>query len=489
MGAGTAASRWDWSPLKGRRVIVVADKDEAGRTHADDVAAQLVNVASSVEIAEPAVGKDISDHITAGKGLDELEAASSLLDQLGFSSERLDAQRFPQLEQIVPGIIVEGVTVLAGPPKVGKSFMVGNIAIAVVSGGKALGFIDVAKRPVLVLALEDGQRRLQDRYREINGGSIPPGITFVTRATPAECFSVMTEYLQRHGHEKPLIVLDTLGKAKPQKQSGQEAYLVDYELGGKFKALAESWPGSAILIIHHTRKENAADFVDMLSGTQGIGGSVDSIVVLSRKRGETDAALNVVGRDVKENGYALVAKDGHLWQLDGTSLAEAADRLDARRNDAAQTNRIARLGAEMRKVVELINQRGQITAEEIEFKLGLTPKRLSTITNRLVDGDFIVRIGRGKYESLSYAETHPLSSEVSEVSEDGEVGDVDEVVVENLDLPGNTTLTSLTTLTTTTSLTSERDRERTNTCPCGAPLTSPRSIELGRCVQCRSTGR
>jgi AAA domain len=108
---------------------------------------------SDTLIVRSAVGKDVSDHIAAGKTLDDL-VPLSLLDTLGVTSEWLEAQEFPDLEEIVPGLIVEGVTVLAGPPKVGKSFVVGNIAIAIVSGGKALGFIDVRKRPALVLALE-----------------------------------------------------------------------------------------------------------------------------------------------------------------------------------------------------------------------------------------------------------------------------------------------------------------------------------------------
>ncbi|MFA1704694.1 AAA family ATPase, partial [Mycobacterium intracellulare] len=387
-GAKTPPNKWDWTPLTGRQVTVIADKDAAGRRHAEAVKAHLQPIARSVKIMEAAIGKDISDHLAAGKTLDELVPVS-LLDDLSFSSEWLEQQQFPDLEHIVPGVLVEGVTVLAGPPKVGKSFLVTNIALAVVSGGKALGYIDVSPRPVLVLALEDGKRRLQSRYRDISRGPIPPGITFVTKATPAECLSVMAEYLQRYGHLKPLIILDTLGKVKPQKGSGQEAYLVDYEIGGKFKALAEAYPGSAILVIHHTRKADAADFVDLVSGTQGIAGSVDAIVTLARKRGETDAVLSVTGRDVAEGEYALTVDDGMAWRLDGGNLIAAANRLDARREEADQERRARKLGPDMRKVLELVNERGRVTAEQITFKLQLTPKRLSTITDRLVSGDFI----------------------------------------------------------------------------------------------------
>ncbi|MGH3633929.1 MAG: AAA family ATPase, partial [Mycobacterium sp.] len=352
MGAGTNPNKFDWNCLAGKDVVVVADRDDKGRRHAKDVAAHLVNIAKSVTVAEPLEGKDISDHITAGHKLEDL-VTESLLDTLGVTSEWLETQTFPELEQIVPGLIVEGVTVLAGPPKVGKSFLVGNIAIAVVSGGKALGHIAVTGRPVLVLALEDGHRRLQSRYRQINDGPIPPGITFITKATPAECLSVIAEYLQRYGDRKPLIILDTLGRVKRHKQAGEESYTVDYELGAKFKTLAETCPGAAIVIIHHTRKADAADFVDLVSGTQGIAGSVDCIVTVNRKRRETEATLSVTGRDVMENEYALQVINGYLWTLDGETLTAASDRLDARREEAERARRATRLSPDMNNVLAL----------------------------------------------------------------------------------------------------------------------------------------
>jgi 5S rRNA maturation endonuclease (ribonuclease M5) len=486
MGAGTKAQRWDWTPLSGRHVIVVADKDSAGAPHADDVAAQLRNVAESVVIAESAEGNDVSDHIAAGYKLADLHVIS-LLDKLGVTSEWLEAQEFPVLEQIVPGLIVEGVTVLAGPPKVGKSFLVGNLAIAVVSGGKALGFIDVTKRPVLVLALEDGHRRLQARYRDINDGPIPPGITFITKATPAECVSVITEYLQRYGKQKPLIILDTLGKVKQQKRSGQESYTVDYELGGRFKALADSCPGSAILIIHHTRKADAADFVDLVSGTQGIAGSVDCVVTVARKRGEHEGTLSVTERDVMENEYALLVKDGYLWGLDSTSLAGSAIRADERRDEAAEAARLRKQhGKTAIDVVALISERGHMTPTEVGFKFHMTPKAASNLLNRLFDAGFIVKAARGEYRSKRYNAS--MCGESEESGDSGVAGDSD-ADPENSVSPANSPHSSESSHSLHSSHSSDDDvvvdiESRRNTCACGAALTNPTSIKRGVCAEC-----
>jgi hypothetical protein len=487
-GAGSAADKWDWTPLSGKHAIVIADKDETGRTHAEDVAAQLHPIAKSVVIAESAVGKDISDHIAAGKELDEL-VVSSLLDKLSVTSEWLEAQQFPDLEQIVPGIIVEGVTVLAGPPKVGKSFLVANLALAVVSGGKALGAINVKPRPVLVLALEDGHRRLQYRYREIYDGAIPPGITFVTKATPAECVSVIAEYFSRH--ERPLIILDTLGKVKQAKRSGEESYTVDYELGGKFKALADSRPGCAIIIIHHTRKADATDFVDQVSGTHGIAGSVDSIVTLNRKRREAEATMSVTGRDVTESEYALIVADGFRWQLDGGSLPAAADAADERREHAAELARLRNFGKRSVDVVRFVNERGHVTPVEVAFRFHMTPKVASNTLNRLANADFIVQALRGEFHSKLHNAS--IGGDDSDESEEYDESGEDGVDGEDGLSPGNTPLSPHSSSSSSSSHPSDVVRDigiggsrRTNTCRCGAPLTQRTSRDRGMCAQCWS---
>ena len=103
----------------------------------------------------------------------------------------LDRQEFPPLAYAVPGLVPEGSVLLVGPPKIGKSWLVLTIALAAASGGKALG-LDIPKRPVLYLALEDGDRRLQDRCRRLlaairspRSSSTRPGSSRVASSTPS----------------------------------------------------------------------------------------------------------------------------------------------------------------------------------------------------------------------------------------------------------------------------------------------------------------
>ena len=83
--------------------------------------------------------------------------------------------------------------------------------------------------------------------------------------------------------------------------------------------------GVPFVIVHHTRKASATDFLDEVSGTQGVAGAADSVAVLKRIRGKADGLLQITGRDVEEASYALAfAPDIGAWQLSDTPAAEVA---------------------------------------------------------------------------------------------------------------------------------------------------------------------
>ena len=143
---------------------------------------------------------------------------------------------------------------------------------------------------MLYLALEDGHRRLQNRFRRIlDRQPIPAGIEVIIKASPREALLAIAEFIERRPGEKPLIILDTLGKVKPPKRPGDDAYQADYAIGTTLKTIIDTAPGGTLLVVHHTRKAEALDFVDSVSGTQGIAGSVDFVLVLDRKRHSDDA--------------------------------------------------------------------------------------------------------------------------------------------------------------------------------------------------------
>jgi len=314
----------------------------------------------------------------------------------------LDAQRFPELEWSVDGIIPEGFGLLVAPPKAGKSWMVAGVGLACAAGGNALGKIPVARRPVLYLALEDGHRRLQSRFRTLmEGESIPAGIDVITKAQSFEVPAMIKEWLDRHPGERPLVILDTLGKVKPPKRSGEDSYAADYAIGGKLKDLIDAVPGATLLVVHHTRKAESDDFVDAVSGTQGIAGSADFILVLRRKRQSAEAVLSVTGRDVPENEYALTTNGG-LWNLDGRDLAAAAEAVTERKNTE-------NLGDKSAKAAVFVGSRPMGTrAKDLAGHLGINDNDAGTYLRRLHEAGRIGKRTRGIYAPLS---------EVFEVSE------------------------------------------------------------------------
>jgi RecA-family ATPase len=176
-----------------------------------------------------------------------------------FNGAWLDTQEFEPLEYAAPGIVPEGFGLLVAPPKAGKSWLVCSIGLACATGSLALGHIRVGRREVLYLALEDGQRRLQSRSRRIMCGEpLPGGIHFITKAKPAEVIPMMTEFLRRYEDQKPLIVLDTLGKARPSRPPGADMYAWDYAIGTQLKNVIDTVPGATLLVVHHTRKQESA---------------------------------------------------------------------------------------------------------------------------------------------------------------------------------------------------------------------------------------
>ena len=304
----------------------------------------------------------------------------------------LDAQVFPDLAWTVPGIIPEGFGLLTGPPKLGKSWLALHLGLAVARGSEAFGAVSTGRaRPVLYLALEDGDRRLQDRSRKLlDGAPIPVNLHSVTSMATASVIELIGAWLDAHGDDDPLVILDTLGKVMPASTPGESAYQRDYRIGSGLKRLTDGHPGSTLLVVHHTRKAEGADWMDSTSGTQGLNGSADFTVSLTRSRNESEAVLRVTGRDVRENEYAMTADDGH-WRLAGTSLTEAAQ---AALNLRATTG----LGDRAAEVVAYVNEHPTgVRAKDVADSVGIPEKDAGTYLLRAEKAGRISRVARGLY--------------------------------------------------------------------------------------------
>jgi hypothetical protein len=211
------------------------------------------------------------------------------------------ATEFPPMRWAVDGVLAEGVNVLAGTPKLGKSWLALGLAVAVASGGHAFGRIPVAEGDVLVLALEDTARRLQARLGKILRGS--PGPARLTIATRWDGIEAVDRWLTEHPDAR-LVVVDVLQRVRGPGVRGESLYNADYNALRPFADLAHAH-GVCVLVVHHTRKATADDYVDEVSGTFGLAGAADAILVARRSRQSGAAIIKVTGRDVEERELAL----------------------------------------------------------------------------------------------------------------------------------------------------------------------------------------
>lgn len=313
------------------------------------------------------------------------------------TGDYLERTTFPALSWAVPGLIPEGFGLFTGAPKTGKSWAALGIALAVAEGGAALGKVPTGPaRPVLLLALEDGERRLKGRCRVLldDGAAIPGSLHYVVSCRPGDVLPIIRRWLELHGDERPLVVLDTLGKTMPPAMPGEGAYNRDYRIGSALKALVDAHPGATLLVVHHVRKATSEDWMDSTSGTNGLNGAADFTLNLVRRRNSDAGELRVTGRDVAEAEYAVTVLDGR-WTLDGDDLTEAAVK-------AEQARQAANLGDDSADVLRFVHARpAGARAKDVAEHMGWDENKARPYLARLVDAGRLNRASRGLYTSVT----------------------------------------------------------------------------------------
>ncbi len=299
----------------------------------------------------------------------------------------LMAAEFPEPRYAVDGLIAEGLSVLAGAPKAGKSWFAMNIAVAIASGGRALGKIPVEQGEVLYLALEDNGRRLQRRLKMVlDGAPPPPGLHFYTEWPRLdEGVSLLDLWLSKHPDAR-LVIIDVFARVRPISTTENTGiYASDYAAITPLKELADSHRVSNMLL-HHTRKAKAEDFLDTLSGTQGLAGAADAVLVMTRARNAADSQLNVTGRDIEEAAHAMKFDPSRgLWTL-----------LDGPAADYSLT-------PTQQKILKLLRAGPAMKTKQIAEAIGLDYELVKKSVQRMADNDLLATDGRGTYSPVPNA--------------------------------------------------------------------------------------
>jgi AAA domain/DnaB-like helicase N terminal domain len=234
------------------------------------------------------------------------------------SAAAIMALDLPPLRWAVPELIPEGVTLFVGPPKQYKSWLAYQTAIAVATGGRALGKIPCEPGPVLYLAMEDGDARMQYRLNVLcEEGERPKELFLVNRWRPLEGGAIpdLRHYLKENPSTR-LVIVDTFAALREEPDARANAYYSDSRAIQLFRPLSAQFNVS-IVIVHHTNKATWDDWTKGVSGSQGLFGRADGLISLERLRGETSARLKVTGRDVAEQNLLLSWEDHSGWTLEG----------------------------------------------------------------------------------------------------------------------------------------------------------------------------
>jgi hypothetical protein len=329
------------------------------------------------------------------------EPVVSQLERVGreagvyWTAADLMATEFPEPRWAVPGLVAEGLNLLVGSPKLGKSWLCLGLAVAVASGGRALGKVPVEQGAVLYAALEDTPRRLQGRLRAVLNGDKVPDDLHITTSLPRlpDATGWIAGWIEANPSAR-LVIVDVLRKVRPPADPKASMYDGDYDAMGSLKALADRH-GVAVIAVHHSRKQlDDSDVFNEVSGSTGLTGAADAIMLAKRARNTAEAVLHVTGRDVNEQEYGLSWDAARcMWSLLEEPVA------------------LATMGTTRRKILDWVTEHPNTTPAQIADGTRIKVNTVQQNVRRMVDDDQLDSDGQGHYfPALSVSAPSSLSA-------------------------------------------------------------------------------
>jgi hypothetical protein len=389
--------------LRDADVVILPDNDDSGRKHADAVGTSLQGIAKRIRVLELPDLPDKGDLVDWQKAGHTREQFDALTDQApdwlpkqrtqagtnskSLSAKELNTMKFEPIKYVVPGIIVEGLTLLAAKPKMGKSWMMLHAAVAVARGGFTLGDIHCVEGDVFYLALEDNLRRLQSRMTKLLGTQQewPERLHFrceMPRLSEGG-LDVIKDWI-RAANQPRLVIVDTLAMVRAPKKRDESNYEADYNAVKELRTLANEL-GIAIVLVHHLRKQEADDAFDTVSGTLGLTGAPDTILVLKRD-GTGSIVLHGRGRDLIEIEKAMTFNpDSCTWTIAGEL------------GDVRASNQRKAIIATMREI--------ELPASPADIAAGANMKtpNVKKLLAKMTDDGTVKKCGYGKYDLNAHA--------------------------------------------------------------------------------------
>jgi len=224
---------------------------------------------------------------------------------------------------IIPDLITEGLNLVIGKAKAGKSAYVRQAGCAIAFGGKAFGDFLATGSEVLYLNLEETLNMFQHKVKKLlNGVDAPNGYHVSCRDTIHQWGKIghgfserVIDYLEKHPYIKVLII-DTYGRIKPRSNEKQSdgGYLDETRILGVLMLLLKYV--DCIILVHHSKKGKSEDWIDDVLGSTGLAAAADTIIRIHRERGEIDSQIDITGKAIKEQTFKAKFRD-ETWEILG----------------------------------------------------------------------------------------------------------------------------------------------------------------------------
>ncbi len=325
----------------------------------------------------------------AGKDSAKQARAQECKDGI-FNGADLLEMDLPEIVFAVVGLLPMGLAILAGGPKLGKSWLIYCICAALGAGRRVLGHFRATQAKSLYLALEDSKRRLQDRLKALcnTDPAIKAGLANVDfqiswpRFDDEGGLEKLEEYVKENvPHGLKLVVVDTLAKVMPKSKSkGLNAYEADSIIMSRIKSIADKYGVCILIVTHLSKLRTSKDPFDSITGSMGQFGTADTAMLLTRKRGAPTAILQTTGRDIEGNSYDL------SWSNPGWSCQGIANEEELE------------LSPERLAILRVFkDDGGALSPNMVAQATGKTPSNTGKLIKKLVEEGFLLSVGYGMY--------------------------------------------------------------------------------------------